>query len=57
MGSAKQIVPFIQGHVDRHVWSSWGKPQVRPALLGNKAALLGAIPLLTEENRASIELR
>lgn len=57
MSSAEQIVPAIQAYVDRHVWSSWGKPQVRAAKLGNKAALLGAIPLLTEENRASIELR
>ena len=57
MGSAEQIVPAIQAYVDRHVWSSWGKPQIRPAKLGDKAALLGAIPLLTEENRAPIELR
>ena len=57
MGSAEQIVPAIQAYVDRHVWSSWGKPQVRAAKLGNKAALLGAIPLLTEESRAPIELR
>lgn len=57
MGSAAQIVPFVQESVDRHVWSSWGKPQVRCAELGDKAALLGAIPLLTEERRAPIELR
>ena len=57
MGSAEQIVPVIQAYVDRHVWSSWGKPQVRAAELGSKAALLGAIPLLSEENRAPIELR
>ena len=57
MGSAEQIVPAIQAYVDRHIWSSWGKPRVRAAELGNKAALLGAIPLLTEESRAPIELR
>jgi glucokinase len=57
MGSAEEIVPVIQAYVDRHVWSSWGKPQVRVAELGNKAALLGAVPLLTEEHRAPIELR
>ncbi|HZQ43593.1 MAG TPA: ROK family protein [Acidobacteriaceae bacterium] len=56
MGSAEQIVPAIQAYVDRHVWSSWGKPQVRAAKLGNNAALLGAVPLLTEENRAPIKL-
>lgn len=57
MGSAEQIVPAIQAYVDRHVWSSWGKPEIRAAKLGNKAALLGAVPLLTEESRAPIELR
>jgi glucokinase len=57
MGSAEEIVPVIQDYVDRHVWSSWGKPQVRAAELGNSAALLGAIPLLKEENCAPIELR
>jgi glucokinase len=57
MGSAEQIVPVIQAYVDRHAWSSWGKPQIREAKLGDKAALLGAIPLLTEESRAPIELR
>jgi glucokinase len=57
MGSAQQIVPAMQAYVDRHVWSSWGKPQVRCGELGNKAALLGATPLLTEENSASTELR
>lgn len=54
MRSAEQIVPFIQAYVERHVWSSWGKPKVRAAALGNKAALLGAVPLLIEGNRAPI---
>ena len=57
MGSAEQIVPAIQSYVNRHVWSSWGKPEIRAAKLGNKAALLGAVPLLNEESRAPIELR
>jgi glucokinase len=58
MGSAEDIVPAIQAYVNRHIWSSWGKPQVRAAQLGNKAALLGAIPLLTEERGcAPIKLR
>lgn len=49
MQSAEIIVPFIQSYVNEHTWSSWGKAQVRAAGLGNTAALLGAIPLLTEE--------
>lgn len=43
------IIPFIQDHVDKHAWAAWGKPVVRAARLGEKAALLGAVPLLLEE--------
>jgi len=49
MESAALIIPFIQDYVDRHTWASWGKVKLRAAMLGNTAALLGAIPLLTEE--------
>jgi len=48
MNSAEIVVPFVQEHVSRHAWTPWGKVQVRPAKLGSSAALLGAIPLLTE---------
>jgi glucokinase len=48
MGSSNQILPFIQDWLDRHTWTSWGKVQVRAAVLGNDAGLLGAIPLLNE---------
>jgi glucokinase len=49
MGSGDLILSFVQEYVNRHTWSSWGKPQVKAAALGNEAAFLGAIPLLSEE--------
>jgi glucokinase len=42
------IIPFVQKYLDSHAWTEWGKVQVKPAQLGNNAALLGAVPLLTE---------
>ena len=55
MKSAEVILPAIESHVHRHAWTPWGKVQVRAAELGNNAALLGAVPLLSEcmseENR------
>ncbi len=48
MNSASVIIPFVQDHVTKHAWGAWGKPQVRAAALGNRAALLGAVPLLEE---------
>jgi glucokinase len=49
MQNAEPVLSFVQDYVDKHTWSSWGKARVRAAALGNSAALLGAIPLLTEE--------
>lgn len=48
MNSAAVIVPFVQDHVTKYAWGAWGKPQVRAATLGDRAALLGAVPLLEE---------
>jgi glucokinase len=48
MRSASAILPFVRKHVDEHAWTCWGKPQVRAAMLGAAAALLGAVPLLAE---------
>jgi glucokinase len=48
MKRAEDIVPVVQAHLNRYAWTPWGKVEVRPALLGNHAALLGAVPLLTE---------
>ncbi len=49
MKSAVQIIPIIQSHVRKHAWTPWGQVQVRAAELGNDAALLGAVPLLSEK--------
>lgn len=55
MKSSQAILPAIQQHLDQHACTSWGKPQVRAAMLGNDAALFGAIPLLLEDmNDAAI---
>ena len=50
MRRADVIVPFVQDHVNRHAWAAWGAPVVRAAELGERAALLGAVPLLVEGN-------
>ncbi|MGA7340125.1 MAG: ROK family protein [Terracidiphilus sp.] len=47
---AEIIVPYVQNYVSKHAWAAWGKPQVRAAVLGESAALLGAVPLLSEEH-------
>lgn len=48
MKSAEIILPYIKSYVEKHAWTPWGKVQVRAAQLGNNAALLGAVPLLSE---------
>ena len=47
LASADVIVPYIQKYVIEHAWTPWGKVRIKPAQLGSRAALLGAIPLLT----------
>jgi glucokinase len=46
MRSAALVLPAIEAHVHRHAWTPWGKVDVRAATLGERAALLGAVPLL-----------
>ncbi len=48
MKSADVIIPYVESYVQKHSWTPWGKVQVRAAMLGNNAALLGAVPLLSE---------
>jgi glucokinase len=48
MKRAEAIIPYVQRYLDQHAWTEWGKVQVKAAQLGNDAALLGAVPLLTE---------
>lgn len=45
-GAAAEILPAVQDHIDRHAWTPWGKVSVHAAKLGNRAALLGAVPLI-----------
>jgi glucokinase len=49
MQSADQILPFLTEYVHAHAWTPWGKVRVCEAKLGVEAALLGAVPLLTEK--------
>lgn len=49
MRNGVAILPYVQEYVGRHAWAAWGKPQVRSAALGERAGLLGAVPLLEEE--------
>jgi glucokinase len=48
MLSADDILPSIREYVHTHAWTPWGKVEIRPGELGDHAALLGAIPLLSE---------
>jgi glucokinase len=52
MQSADVILPFVKEYVEEHAWTSWGTPRVCAALLGGNAALLGAVPLLSEDLKA-----
>jgi glucokinase len=49
--SADVVIPFLQDYVSRYAWTPWGKVRVRPAQLGNDAALLGVLPLFQQEQR------
>ena len=48
MQSASLIIPYIESYLRQYSWTPWGEVHVRVAELGNNAALLGAIPLLSE---------
>jgi glucokinase len=48
MESAQVILPYVQSYVHARAWTPWGKVQIRAAALGSNAALLGAVPLLSE---------
>ncbi|HYE23837.1 MAG TPA: ROK family protein [Clostridia bacterium] len=50
MRSADAIIPFIQSYVKEYSWTPWGDVQIVAAQLGNNAGLLGAVPLLANQN-------
>jgi glucokinase len=52
MKSADVIIPYIESYVHKYAWTPWGKVQVRAAELGNNAVLMGAVPLLSQNNAA-----
>ena len=53
MKSANVIIPHIESYVHKYSWTPWGKVQVRAAELGNSAALMGAVPLLSQDIAAN----
>jgi glucokinase len=53
MQSADVILTFVEKYVEEHAWTSWGSPRVCAAILGGDAALLGAVPLLSEDLRST----
>ncbi|RZU40791.1 ROK family protein [Edaphobacter modestus] len=50
------IVPYIQQYVKEHTWTPWGTVQVRPAMLGDSAPLLGAVPLIELIKRSELDV-
>jgi len=48
MRRAGILLLLVPDHVGKHEWAAWKKLHVRAAWLGEKAALLGAVPLLCE---------
>jgi len=48
MKSAGVVLPYIESYVHKYAWTPWGKVQIRAAELGNNAALMGAVPLLSQ---------
>jgi glucokinase len=57
MRSGNTVVNYVQDYVTRHAWTPWGKVQVLAAQLDNKAALLGAVPLIAEGMRSKLNVR
>jgi glucokinase len=53
MKSAGVIIPYIESYVRKYAWTPWGKVQIRAAELGNNAALMGAVPLLSQDIAAN----
>lgn len=48
MESADIIIPYVESYVHKYAWTPWGKVRIRPAQLANNAALVGAVPLISE---------
>ena len=48
MESANLIIPYVESYVHKYAWTPWGKVKVHAAELANNAALVGAVPLISE---------
>ncbi len=48
MNRAERILPRIESYVNQHAWIPSGRVSIVPAMLGNYAALHGALPILRE---------
>jgi len=48
MRSANVILPRLRQFVTRHAWTPWGRVKIKPAALGNDAAMLGVACLVDE---------
>ena len=59
MRSKDTILTSIRAYVDRHAWTPWGRVEIMPALLGNRAGLFGIAALAAAHfNRdENLELR
>ena len=55
MKSSYPILEALRQHVEAKAWTPWGKVEFRTAALGSDAALLGAWPLIAQQNE--IQLR
>jgi glucokinase len=47
MADGGAVLAAIADRVHHHAWTPWGRVEVRAAALGSRAALLGAVPLLS----------
>jgi len=47
MKSGDVILPYIREYVEKYSWIPSGRVSILPAALGNDAALLGAVPMLS----------
>lgn len=53
MGSGAVILPAVREYVDRHAHTPWGRVEILPSLLGEKAALIAGEWLVREQLNAA----
>ena len=55
--SGNTVVNYVQDYVTLHAWTPPGKVQVLAAQIDDKAAMLGAVPLIAEGTRSKLNVR